>query len=107
MQKNLLENNAILKLSFDFSLMFINYCELLDQEKKFIISKQLLCSATSIGANAMEAQNAEGKSDFIHKIKISPKEADETSTGFYYVTAPKNIRIVVTYFSSLKRSKRS
>lgn len=78
MQKNLLENNAILRLSFDFSLMVISYCEILDQEKKYIISKQLLRSATSIGANAMEAQNAESKVDFIHKIKLSAKEADET-----------------------------
>ena len=78
MQKNLLENNAILKLSFDFFLVVIKYCELLDENKKFIISKQLLRSATSIGANAMEAQNAESKSDFIHKIKIAAKEADET-----------------------------
>lgn len=78
MQKQLLENNAILKLSFDFSLMVINYCELLDANKKYIISKQLLRSGTSIGANAMEAQNAESKSDFIHKIKLAAKEADET-----------------------------
>lgn len=78
MQKKLLENNAILKLTFDFSLMVINYCELLDESKKYIISKQILRSGTSIGANDMEAQNAESKSDFIHKIKIAAKEADET-----------------------------
>lgn len=74
----MLENNAILKLTFDFSLMVINYYEMLDENKKYIISKQLLRSGTSIGANAMEAQNAESKSDFIHKIKIAAKEADET-----------------------------
>ena len=78
MQKKLLENNPILKLSFDFSLMAIDYCEIPEQEKKYIISKQLLRLATSIGANAMEAQNAESKVDFIHKIKLSAKEADET-----------------------------
>ena len=78
MQKKLLDNNPILKLSFDFSLMIIKYCELLDEGKKYIISKQILRSGTSIGANTMEAQNAESKSDFIHKIKIAAKEADET-----------------------------
>ena len=78
MQKKLLENNAILKLCFDFSLMVINYCELLDQNRRFIISNQILRSATSIGANAMEAQNVESKSDFIHKMKLAAKEADET-----------------------------
>jgi four helix bundle protein len=78
MQKELLEKNPILKLSFDFSLMVIDYCEKLELERKFVIARQLLKSGTSIGANAMEAQNAESKSDFIHKMKISAKEADET-----------------------------
>jgi four helix bundle protein len=78
MQKQLLENNPILKLSFDFSLMIIDYCEGLEREKKYVIARQLLKSATSIGANAMEAQNAESKPDFIHKMKIAAKEADET-----------------------------
>ncbi len=70
--------NVILKLTFDFSLMLIDYCESLNEIKKFIISNQLLRSGTSIGANAMEAQNSESKADFIHKIKIAAKEADET-----------------------------
>jgi four helix bundle protein len=64
MQKKLLETNPILKLFFDFSLRAINYCERPEQEKKYIISKQLLRSATSIGGNAMEAQNAESKVDY-------------------------------------------
>lgn len=74
----MLEDNAILKLCFDFSLLVISYCELLNEHKKFIISKQLLKSATAIGASAMEAQNAESKADFVHKMKIAAKEADET-----------------------------
>ena len=78
MQKELIENNAILKLTFEFSLMVINYCESLNEIKRFIISNQLLRSGTSIGANSMEAQNAESKADFIHKLKIAAKEADET-----------------------------
>ncbi|MFN2458279.1 MAG: four helix bundle protein [Chitinophagaceae bacterium] len=77
MQKELITNNPILKLSFDFALSAIEYCELLDATKKYIISNQLLRSATSIGANSMEAQNAESKADFIHKIKVAAKEADE------------------------------
>ena len=79
MQKKLLENNPILKLSFEFSLMIIQYCEILESNKKFVIARQILKSAgTSIGANCMEAQNAESKADFIHRIKIAAKEADET-----------------------------
>lgn len=83
MQKDLIENNPILKQTILFSLMIIDYCEVLDSARKFTISKQLLRSATSIGANAMEAQNAESKADFIHKIKIAAKEADETQ---YWLT---------------------
>ncbi len=78
MQKELLETNLILKLSIEFSLSIIDYCEILDSNKKYIVSRQLLRAATSIGANSMEAQNAESKADFIHKIKIAAKEADET-----------------------------
>lgn len=78
MKKELFEKNPILKLTFDFSLLVINYCELLDTRKKYIISRQLFRAGTSIGANAMEAQNAESKADFIHKMKIAAKEAEES-----------------------------
>ena len=74
----MIEKNAILKLSFDFSLMVIRFCEELDEKRKYVISRQLLRSATSIGANSFEAQNAESKADFIHKMKIAAKQADET-----------------------------
>jgi four helix bundle protein len=83
MQKDLIDKNPALKNTIEFSLMVIAYCELLDANKKFIISKQLLRSATSIGANTMEAQNGESKADFIHKIKIAAKEADEVQ---YWLT---------------------
>ena len=78
MKKEEIEANPILKMTFDFSLSVIDYCDILDGIKKYTISTQLLKSATSIGANSMEAQNAESKADFIHKIKIAAKEADET-----------------------------
>lgn len=72
------KNNPILKESFEFALMIVKYSELLDENKKFVISKQIIRSGTSIGANIKEAQNAESKADFIHKLKIALKEADET-----------------------------
>jgi four helix bundle protein len=78
MKKEVFDNNPILKMSFDFSLMIIDYCEILNENKKFVLSNQLLKSGTSIGANAMEAQNAESKADFIHKMKIAAKEAEES-----------------------------
>ena len=72
------KDNVIIKLTFQFSLDLIVYCEFLHEDKKFVIANQLLKSGTSIGANIREAQNAESKADFIHKIKIAAKEADET-----------------------------
>jgi four helix bundle protein len=83
MQKTLFDRNPILKLSFDFSLMILEYCEKLEAIRKFVIANQLTKSGTSIGANAMEAQNAESKADFIHKMKIAAKEAEETQ---YWLT---------------------
>ncbi len=70
--------NLIVQLSFSFSIDSIRYCEYLNDEKKFSISNQLLRSSTSIGACVREAQNAESRMDFIHKMKIAAKEADET-----------------------------
>ncbi len=70
--------NIILKKTIEFSLNVIEYVELLEEKKKYVIAKQLLRSATSIGASVHEAQNAESKADFIHKFKIAAKEAEET-----------------------------
>jgi len=78
MKKEELESNPILKMTFEFSLTILDFCDELDEMRKYTISKQLLKSGTSIGANSMEAQNAESKADFIHKIKIAAKESDET-----------------------------
>jgi len=72
------KDNVIVNKTIEFSLAIINYCEVLEQNKKFVIAKQLLRSATSIGVNVFEAQNAESKADFIHKMKIAAKEASET-----------------------------
>jgi four helix bundle protein len=72
------KQNLIIEKALDFSVQLIKFCELLETEKKFIISRQLLKSGTSIGANVFESQHAESRSDFIHKMKIAIKEANET-----------------------------
>ena len=72
------KENAIVKLSFEFALEIIKYVEQLEEQRKFVIANQLLKSGTSIGANVRESQSAESKSDFVHKLKIAAKEADET-----------------------------
>lgn len=70
--------NIILKKTVDFSLAIIEYVELLENNRKYVIANQVLKSGTSIGANVHEAQNAESKIDFIHKFKIAAKEVEET-----------------------------
>ena len=60
------------------SVMLRQQRESLEEQRKYVIARQLLRSGTSIGANVHEAQNAESKSDFIHKFKIAAKEVEET-----------------------------
>jgi len=71
-------NNPLLEHTFNFSLEIINYCELLENERKYVIARQLLRSGTSIGANSYEAQSPESNADFIHKLKLADKEVRET-----------------------------
>ncbi|HRJ28324.1 MAG TPA: four helix bundle protein [Cyclobacteriaceae bacterium] len=73
-----LKENLIVTLTFQFALNIVRFTEKLEADRKFIIAKQLIRCGTSIGANVREAQNAESKADFIHKVKIAAKEADET-----------------------------
>jgi len=70
--------NLIVDKTFRFALEIIEFCELLESKKKWNMANQLFRSGTSVGANVREAQNGESKADFIHKMKISAKEADET-----------------------------
>ncbi len=70
--------NVIQNKSFSFALSIIELYKILQKEREFVISKQLLRSATSIGANIEEATAAQTKKDFAHKMSISSKEARET-----------------------------
>lgn len=72
------KENLIVDLSFQFALKIVAFSENLERDKKYVIARQLIKSGTSIGANVRESQNAESKADFIHKLKIAAKEADET-----------------------------
>ncbi|WP_067147168.1 four helix bundle protein [Pseudotamlana agarivorans] len=72
-------DNVIKTKSFNFAVRIVNlYRFLITEHKEFVLSKQLLRSGTSIGANVREAEHAESKADFIHKLSISLKEANET-----------------------------
>lgn len=71
--------NPLKDKSFQFALSTIRLYKFLTEEKReYIMSKQLLRSGTSIGANIREGQNAQSKADFIHKFSIAQKECDET-----------------------------
>ncbi|MBL7737959.1 MAG: four helix bundle protein [Chitinophagaceae bacterium] len=74
------EKRSILKdKSFAFAVRVAKlYKHLSESKKEFVLSKQLLRSGTSIGANIREANNAESSADFIHKLAIAQKETDET-----------------------------
>ena len=72
-------NYTVEEKSFQFAVQIVNLCRLLaDFKKEFILSKQLLRSGTSIGANIAEAQQAQSRADFISKLSIALKEASET-----------------------------
>jgi four helix bundle protein len=72
------KQNTVLILAFQFALDIIEYTEELESRRRFNMVNQLFNCGTSIHANIREAQNAESKADFIHKMKIAAKEADET-----------------------------
>ena len=74
-----MRNDALSAKSFDFSLRIIKLYKYLTKEKKeYILSKQVLRSGTAIGALISEAEFAQSKTDFINKMYVSLKEANET-----------------------------
>ena len=65
--------------TFSFAVKTVDmYKNLKDSKREYVMSKQILKSGTSIGANVREALNAESINDFIHKLSIAQKECDET-----------------------------
>ena len=74
-----MKENIIKDKSFAFAVRIVRlYKHLKDDKKEFVLSKQILKSGTSIGAMVREAEHAETKADFIHKMAIAQKEANET-----------------------------
>ena len=73
------KENPLLEKSYDFALSIIQFVRRVQaEEKEFVLTKQVLRSGTAIGALSEEAQQAESKADFIHKLAIANKEAHET-----------------------------
>ena len=110
---------VIADLSMDFALRIINLYKYLRNEKEeYIMSKQLLRSGTSIGANIAESEHAQSKADFISKLYISLKEANETKywitllskSGYLNITEydsiMKDLRIIIgTLVNTIKKTK--
>ncbi len=65
-------------MTFQFALEIMEFSETLRDKKRFAFADQVLRSGCSVGANVREAQGAESKADFIHKMKVAQKEAEET-----------------------------
>jgi four helix bundle protein len=113
------KDSIIRQKTFDFAIRIVNlYKYIIAEKKEYILSKQLLRSGTSIGANVNEALYGQSKKDFIGKLHISLKEASETEywlellnkTGYldekeYKSIVNDNIEILKILTSIIKTSK--
>src|SRR5215216_1208660 len=97
------DRSIIYQKAYAFALEVVKLYKYLSSEKKeFVISKQLLKSGTSIGANVNEAISSESKKDFVHKLGIALKEARET---LYWLNLLKDSDFITTeQFSSMNSS---
>ena len=109
------------KRSFEFALRIVNLARFLEAEKKdWVLSRQILKSGTSIGANVRESRFAQSTADFVSKLTIALKEAEETEYWLELLTAAEMISekqrislqedlnwIIATLVNSVKVSKRS
>jgi four helix bundle protein len=87
-----MKKSIIKEKSFSFALEIIELFKFLQSNKEFIISKQLLRSGTSIGANVNEALAGESRADFVHKLAIASKEVRET---LYWLELLRESQIVI------------
>ncbi len=94
-----MRDDKLSNISIDFSISIINLVKELKQKKETIISNQIGRSGTSIGANIHEAHYAVSKADFINKLQIALKEANET--GYWLEILYKTEYITQETFKSL------
>lgn len=75
-----MKDNVVKDKSLEFAVRIVNlYKFLVNEQKEFVMSKQILRSGTSIGANIREAEQAQSRADFINKLNIALKEANTVS----------------------------
>ncbi|MDL2265719.1 four helix bundle protein [Parabacteroides sp. OttesenSCG-928-G21] len=73
-----MRRNVIKEKSFKFAVRIVELYKFLSERNEYVLSKQLLRSGTSVGANVRESINAQSSADFIHKLSIAQKECDES-----------------------------
>jgi len=96
-------DNLIVNMTFDFALQMIHLYKQLIEQKEFVLSKQLLRSGTSIGANVEEAVAGQTKKDFIAKMAIASKEARETRYWLRLLDQSKMVNLSYEkYLSSIE-----
>ena len=95
-----MKQNVIYDKSFEFSLKIIGLYKILLSNKEYILSKQLLRSGTSIGANVSELTASQSKKDFISKLSISSKEARETK--YWLLLLQKSKLVDIDYSEYIK-----
>ena len=88
------ETERYQKKSFLFAIEIVSLYKVLVDRKEFVLSKQLLRSGTSIGANIRESEHAQSKVDFINKLSISLKEANETEYWLDLLFETKFINLI-------------
>ena len=98
-------NDKLSNLSMDFAVQIINLVKYLKEQRETIISNQLGRSGTSVGANIREAKYAHGTADFISKLQIALKEANET--GYWLELLYKTNYINEDQFNSLETKCKS
>ena len=95
-----MKENTIKEKSYRFALRVVKLSKYLNEQKEFIISRQLLRSGTAIGALVRESEFAESRADFIHKMQIALKEANETE---YWLSLLKDSEYITpTMHQSIK-----
>jgi four helix bundle protein len=93
----MIKENIILTKTFEFSISIIKLYSFLIENKEYVLSKQLLRSATSVGANAEEATAGQSRKDFISKMSIASKEARES---LYWLRLLQKSQLVKYDFTS-------
>ncbi len=115
----MMTGNVLHDKSLLFAVRIVNFYKHLSNNKsEFVLSKQILRSGTSIGANIRESKNAESDSDYVHKLSIALKEADETQYWLEVLSIITNsefdsmnndvkeiIALLTTIITKIKKSK--